>query len=140
MKKLTILLILIFFASFVSAFAAAPEEISFNALIQALKTARRPIVVDVYATWCGPCKRFAPIFEDVASQYPSRATFCKMDIDRNPEISQALEITSVPTLLILYIRDGKLRCEKSLGFITESELTALLNKTLKLADGSSLEY
>src|SRR5579875_3776124 len=61
------------------------------------------VLVDVWADWCGPCKMFAPIFEDASESNPD-ITFGKVDTDAEPALSQALQITSIPTLMIF--RDG----------------------------------
>ena len=62
--------------------------------------ADRPFILDVSASWCGPCKAFEPVFEEVASQMDGRAAFGKISIDANPETPQKLGVTSVPTLII----------------------------------------
>ncbi|GAA2479075.1 thioredoxin [Streptomyces thermolineatus] len=62
-------------------------------------------LVDFWAAWCGPCRAFAPVFEQVAQQNPD-VTFGKVDTEREPELSAALEISSIPTLMAF--RDGVL--------------------------------
>ena len=66
---------------------------------------RGVVVLDFFATWCGPCKTFAPTFERLASDYPT-IQFFKVDIDRAPEMAEEFQIRSVPTIIIF--RDGKL--------------------------------
>ncbi|QGU08605.1 Putative thioredoxin-2 [Corynebacterium occultum] len=61
------------------------------------------VLVDAWATWCGPCKSFAPIYEK-ASEKHEEVKFTKLDVDANPGVSAALEISAVPTLF--FFRDG----------------------------------
>ena len=65
----------------------------------------QPVLVDFYATWCGPCKTMAPILTQVASSLEGKAKVIKIDVDKNPAIAKAYNIQSIPTLVL--IRYGK---------------------------------
>jgi len=69
---------------------------------QAVYTGKSPIVVDCYADWCGPCRMLAPTVEELAEQYNGEVIFYKLNVDNAKELSRALEIRSIPT--ILYIK------------------------------------
>lgn len=57
-----------------------------------------PVVVDIWATWCGPCRQVAPLLEQLASEYDGRVKIVKIDADQNPETVAAAAVTSIPTL------------------------------------------
>ncbi len=60
-----------------------------------------PCVIDFYASWCGPCKRLAPIMEELAKQYKGKVVFYKVDTDKEPMLSQAFGIRSIPQILFV---------------------------------------
>lgn len=57
-----------------------------------------PVVVDIWATWCGPCKQIAPLLDQLAAEYDGRIKIVKLDADQNPETVVAAGVTSIPTL------------------------------------------
>ncbi|MEY2692899.1 MAG: hypothetical protein RIT03_1290 [Bacteroidota bacterium] len=69
---------------------------SFQELIQSEK----PVLVDFYATWCGPCKKLAPILKEVKDQLGDRISIIKIDVDKNQEIASFYQVRGVPTLLL----------------------------------------
>lgn len=66
---------------------------------------KRPAIVDFNATWCGPCRRLAPILEELAAEYSGRIDFYAIDVDENPELAQAFGIQSIPMMLFCPVND-----------------------------------
>ncbi|MBD5345783.1 MAG: thioredoxin [Bacteroides sp.] len=60
----------------------------------------KPTLVDFFATWCGPCKMQAPILEEVKNKLGDQVNIIKIDVDKNPEISQRYNVRSIPTLIV----------------------------------------
>ena len=63
------------------------------------------VVIDFWATWCGPCKMMAPVVEEVAKDYPD-VKVCKVNVDEEPELSNAFKIVSIPTIVV--IKNGEI--------------------------------
>jgi thioredoxin 1 len=84
-----------------------------------------PVVVDVYADWCGPCRAIAPLLERLAEHYEGRIRFVKVNIDENPEVAQAFQVEGVPTLL--FFRDGQLT-DRVVGLADPRQLVAQLER------------
>lgn len=82
----------------------------------------KKVLVDLYATWCGPCKMLAPIVEKVSNE-ESDLVVLKVDIDENEDIAAAFGVEAIPTLLVF--ENGKLK-HKNVGFIPENKVKELV--------------
>lgn len=85
----------------------------------------RPMIVDFSATWCPPCRQLKPIFEKLAEDFKGRIDFVTIDVDDNPEISQAYGVQSIPMLLFLN-KDGQIQ-DTIIGFQNRDQLLAAIN-------------
>lgn len=87
----------------------------------------KPVVIDVYATWCGPCKVMAPLFEELAKELGDQYTFAKLNVDEAREIATEYRVTSVPTFL--FIKNNKL-VGKEIGNISKEDLRSRIEDYL----------
>ncbi len=87
----------------------------------------KPMLVDFWATWCGPCRALAPVIEDLAKDYSKVVTFAKLNVDENPQTTAKYSIQSIPTLLLF--SKGTVQ-EQIVGFRPKSELKAILDNAL----------
>ena len=78
-----------------------------------------PVVVDFFATWCGPCKMFSPIFEEAAAELSEKAKAVKIDIDSQNELAEKYGVMSIPTFMIF--KNGQ-PVQKSVGLISKEEI------------------
>ena len=86
-----------------------------------------PVLVDFWATWCGPCKMIAPILDEVATGYGDKLQVAKMNVDENREVPAKFGIRGIPTLMLF--KDGQLAATK-VGALSKAQLTAFLDANL----------
>ena len=117
---------------FAFAFASEAQEVkeidqnTFSKKI--LPKSKTPIVIDFYATWCGPCKAMEPVLEKAAVEYNGKINFYRVDVDQNMEWSNYLGISSIPTLVIY--KNGKIY-QVETGYKEYSELDKILKELIK---------
>ena len=78
-----------------------------------------PVLLDLSATWCGPCKALAPIVDEIAEEYDGKVVVGKVDVDEAPGIAAQFRVRSVPTVLIM--KDGEVK-DKSVGLVAKTTL------------------
>jgi thioredoxin 1 len=81
------------------------------------------LVVDCWANWCGPCRQMGPIFEKVAEEHGQKASFGKLDCDKNPELVKQFKILAIPTLL--FFKNGEIE-DTIVGLVAKDEIEAKL--------------
>lgn len=86
--------------------------------------ANEPVLVDFFATWCGPCRMMAPTIDEVSQEMAGKASVYKLDIDEAPQIAQKLGIMSVPTFMVF--KDGKV-ASQTIGAQPKENILALFN-------------
>lgn len=106
---------------------AKPFEVSDSEFSQTVLNADKPVLVDFWADWCGPCKMIAPIVEELADEYDGQITFTKVDVDSNPNTAMQFGIRSIPTLLIF--KEGQV-AEQVIGAAPKSLLKKKLDQVL----------
>ncbi|HHP7240125.1 MAG TPA: thioredoxin [Cyclobacteriaceae bacterium] len=101
---------------------AKPVELTDTNFDEVVNT-EKPVLVDFWAEWCGPCKMIAPIVEELADEYDGKAIVGKLDVDTNPEVSAKYGIRSIPTLLVF--KNGEI-VDKQVGAVPKTVLSEKL--------------
>lgn len=86
-----------------------------------------PVLLDFWATWCGPCRMLSPVIEEIANDFDGKAKIGKVNVDEEPELAAAFGISSIPTVVV--IKNGK-AVNSSVGFMPKSKIEDMLNEVL----------
>lgn len=97
-----------------------------------IKEANKPVMVDFYAQWCGPCQMAAPIIDKLADEYKDKMLIVKVDVDENRETAMEYGVMSIPTVLVLKAEGDKVKeLDKQIGFPGEEGYRAMIEKATK---------
>ncbi|MDR8392782.1 thioredoxin TrxA [Aliifodinibius sp. S!AR15-10] len=103
------------------------EKFTDDSFQEDVLNSEKPVLVDFWAEWCGPCKMIGPVVEEMAGEYEGKAKIGKVNVDENPEISTKYGIRSIPSLLIF--KDGEV-VDQIVGAVPKSQLKKQLEAQL----------
>jgi thioredoxin 1 len=94
---------------------------------QAVLNSDKPVFVDFWAEWCPPCKRIAPLVDELGKEYAGRAVVAKVDVDKSPQVASRYGITSIPTLIVF---KGGEPVEAVMGAVPKDHMAKMIDKHL----------
>lgn len=100
-----------------------PIEIT-DSNFEEILNSEKPVMVDFWAEWCGPCKMVGPLVEEMAGEYDGKAVIAKVDVDNNPNVSAKYGIRSIPTML--FFKDGEI-VDRQIGAVPKNVLITKLD-------------
>jgi thioredoxin 1 len=89
--------------------------------------ADKPVIVDFWAEWCGPCRMIAPMIEEISKEYSGKAVVAKCDVDNSPQVAMKYGIRNIPT--VLFFKNGQI-ADKQVGAVPKSSFVNKLNALL----------
>ena len=82
-----------------------------------------PVLIDFWATWCGPCRMLSPIIAEIAEEYEGKAKICKVNVDEEPELANAFQVQSIPMVVVM--KNGKV-VNTAIGYRPKEQIESLL--------------
>ena len=107
--------------------AGGVVEFSESNFEQEVTKASTPVLVDMWAAWCGPCRMIAPVVEELASKYQSKIKMGKLNVDDHPQVAAQFRIMNIPTLLLF--KGGK-EVDRIVGVVPKEELTRRIERLI----------
>lgn len=87
----------------------------------------KPVLVDFYADWCGPCQMMAPVLKEVAKEFGDKVSIIKVDVDKNQPVAQRFGVRSIPNIILF--KNGEIKANKA-GVMTKRDLTQMIQREL----------
>ena len=109
------------------------NEVGGDTFEQAVLQSEKPVLVDFWAEWCGPCRALAPMIETVAKEYAGAVQVVKLNVDDHPSVAQRYSIQAIPTLILF--RDGKEK-ERIIGVASSDAISRMIKEHLGLLSDS----
>ena len=103
-------------------------EITQDNVVKEIGESERPVIMEVYATWCGPCQQMTPIFDEIEKELKDKYKFAKLNVDDARDISIQYGVTSVPTFI--FIKNGQV-VGKETGYIAKEDLKAKIESVFE---------
>jgi thioredoxin 1 len=103
------------------------EHVNQDSFQTTVLDSQKPVLVDFWAEWCGPCKMVAPVIDELAAEYKDKAGFAKINVDENPKLASQFGVMSIPTIMIF--KDGKPE-QQVIGYKSKNDLQKLLDSVL----------
>lgn len=102
-------------------------EVNDNNFEEIVLKSEKPVIVDFWAEWCGPCRMIVPIMEDISTEYSGKVVVARCDVDNNPAVTVKFSIRNIPT--VLFFKDGKV-VDKQVGAVPKINFVNKLNALL----------
>ena len=109
----------------------AVNQVTEDKFDEVVMKSEKPVLLDFYADWCGPCKMMSPIVEQIADKYADRYVVGKVTVDEQPGLALRYQVMSIPMLVTMNLG---MFAGKSIGVVSEAEVLDLLNKASQLRD------
>ena len=104
-----------------------PKQITPQLFEETIQNSAKPVLIDFFADWCGPCQMIAPIVEELEAELGDKAVFAKINVDDAEDIAMSLGIDAIPTVIIF--KNGK-EAARSVGLISKEQLSEKLGEVL----------